>query len=117
MKVKVAQPCPTLCDPMDYSLLDSSVHGILQARTLELVAISFSRGYSWIEPGLNPGLLHCRQILYHLNHDTLSNSVIHIQVMTRVITYQFYTFRYCAKDSSTGLELEKSFEMQILFLQ
>ena len=36
--------------------------------------------------------------------------------MTRVIAYWFYTFRYCAKDSSTGLELEKTFEMKILFL-
>ena len=36
----------TLCDPMDYSLPGSSVHGILQARTLEWVAIPFSRGSS-----------------------------------------------------------------------
>ena len=38
---------PTLCDPMDCSLPGSSVHGILQARTLEWVAIPFSRGCSW----------------------------------------------------------------------
>ena len=42
----VAKSCPTLCDPMDYSLTGSSVHGILQARILEWVAISFSRGSS-----------------------------------------------------------------------
>ena len=42
----VAQLCPTLCDPMDYSLPGSSVHGILQARILEWVAISSSRGSS-----------------------------------------------------------------------
>jgi len=41
-----AQPCPTLCDPMDCSPPGSSVHGILQARTLEWVAISSSRGSS-----------------------------------------------------------------------
>ena len=41
---EVAQSCPTLCDPMDYSLPGSSLHGILQARVLEGVAISFSRG-------------------------------------------------------------------------
>ena len=40
---EVAQSCPTLCDPMDYSLPGSSVHGIFQARVLEWVAISFSR--------------------------------------------------------------------------
>ena len=37
-----AQPCPTLCDPMGCSLPGSSVHGILQARILERVAISYS---------------------------------------------------------------------------
>ena len=41
---EVAQLCPTLCDPMDCSLPGSSVHGIFQARELEWVAISFSRG-------------------------------------------------------------------------
>ena len=40
---KVAQSCPTLCDPMDCSPPGSSIHGILQARVLEWVAISFSR--------------------------------------------------------------------------
>ena len=41
MKVNVAQSCQTLCDPVDYT-----VHGILQARILEWVAIPFSRGFS-----------------------------------------------------------------------
>ena len=41
VKVKNAQPCPTLCNPMDYT-----VHGILQARILEWVAYPFSRGSS-----------------------------------------------------------------------
>ena len=44
---EVAQSCPTLCNPMDCSLPGSSLHGILQARVLEWVAISFSRGSSW----------------------------------------------------------------------
>ena len=38
---EVAQSCPTLCDPRDCSLPGSSLHGILQARVLEWVAISF----------------------------------------------------------------------------
>ena len=50
LKVKteseVVQSCPTLWDPMDCSLLGFSIHGILQARVLEWVAISFSRGSS-----------------------------------------------------------------------
>ena len=40
---KLLQSCPTLCDPTDCSLPGFSVHGILQARTLEWVAISFSK--------------------------------------------------------------------------
>jgi len=47
VKVFVIQSCPTLCDPTDCSLPDSSVHGFLQARILEWVAIPFSRGSSW----------------------------------------------------------------------
>ena len=43
---EVTQSCPTLCDPMDCSLPAFSVHGILQARILEWVTISFSRGSS-----------------------------------------------------------------------
>ena len=43
---EVAQSCPILCDPVDCSPPGSSVHGILQARILEWVAISFSRGSS-----------------------------------------------------------------------
>ena len=41
VKVKVTQSCASLCDPIDYT-----VHGILQARILEWVAFSFSRGSS-----------------------------------------------------------------------
>ena len=48
----VAQSCPILCYPMDCSLSGSSVHGILQARILEWVAIPFSRGPS--HPGIEP---------------------------------------------------------------
>ena len=44
---EVAQSCPTLCDPMNCSLRGSSIHEIFQARVLEWVAISFSRGSSW----------------------------------------------------------------------
>ena len=48
----VPQSCPTLSDTMDCSPPGSSVHGILQARILEWVAIPFSRGTS--EPGVEP---------------------------------------------------------------
>ena len=51
----VARSCPTLCNPMGYSPSGFSVHGILQARILEWVVISFFRGSSqdpW--PGIDP---------------------------------------------------------------
>ena len=41
-----SQSCPTLCNPMDCSLSGSSIHGIFQARMLEWIAVSFSRGSS-----------------------------------------------------------------------
>ena len=41
-----AQPCLTLCDPVDCSLSGSSVHGVFQARVLEWGAIAFSTDYS-----------------------------------------------------------------------
>ena len=50
-EVKVAQSCPTLCDPMDYT-----VHGILQARILEWIAIPLSRGSS--QPGEKTQVSH-----------------------------------------------------------
>ena len=46
MERKVAQLCPTLCNPMDCSLPGFSAYGIFQARVLEWVAISFPRGSS-----------------------------------------------------------------------
>ena len=45
----VAQSCPTLCDPMDSSPQESSVHGIFQARILEWVAISSFGGFSQLK--------------------------------------------------------------------
>ena len=48
----VTQSCPTLCNPMDHSLPGSSAHGIFQARILEWVVISYSRGSC--RPGIKP---------------------------------------------------------------
>ena len=62
LKVNITQLCLTLCDPMH-----CIVCGILQARILEWVAFLFSKRI-FLAQGLNPGLLHCRQILYCLSH-------------------------------------------------
>ena len=44
---KSLQSCPTLCDPIDGSPPGSPIPGILQARTLEWVAVSFSNAWKW----------------------------------------------------------------------
>ena len=65
MHAKSLQSCLTVGDPMDCSPPGSSVHGTSQARILEWVAISSSKGSSI--PGIEPRLLqflHCRWILY-----------------------------------------------------
>ena len=64
VSVLVTQAFLTLCNPMDCSLPGSSVHGIFQARILEWVAISFSRGSSWSR---DQAWVSCvgRWILYH----------------------------------------------------
>ena len=62
----VAQLCLTLCDSIDRSPSGSSVLGILQART-GVGSHSLLQGI-FPAQGLNPGLLHCRQILHCLSH-------------------------------------------------
>ena len=59
--------CLTSCNPMDWSPPGSSVHGILQARVLEWVAISFSRGASQLRDETHVSCVYCigRWIFYH----------------------------------------------------
>ena len=59
-----AKTCMTLCNPMNYSMPGSSVHGFFQARILEWVAISLSRGSSLPRDGIHIFCLG-RWILYH----------------------------------------------------
>ena len=67
MQAKSLQSCLTLCHPMDCSPPGSSVHGILQARILEWVAMPSSRRFSRPRDQIRVYLclLHCRQIFYH----------------------------------------------------
>ena len=89
LKVKVTQSRPTLCDSMDYT-----VRGILQARILEWIAIPFSRG-SFSTQALNPGLPHCRQILYQLSHPrTLEQVTYHAVYYISIITYSLLYINY-----------------------
>ena len=63
---KSLQSCPTLCDPLDGSPPGSPVSGILQARTLERVAVPFFRGSSHSRDGAQ--VSRTVQILYWLRH-------------------------------------------------
>ena len=68
VKVLVAPSYPTLCDPVDCNPPGSSVHRILHARILKWVSHSLLQGI-FLTQGLNTGLPHGRQILYHLSHE------------------------------------------------
>ena len=91
----VAQSCLTLCYSLDWSPPGSSVHGILQERILEWVAISFSRGF--LTQGSNPRLLSPA-----LQADSLpaepSNSCIRIFYQTILMKSHYY-FQYVCQFS------------------
>ena len=89
MHAQSLQLFPTLCDAMDCRPAGSSLHRISQARILECVAISFSKGIFLIKK-LNPGVLHWRRILYHLSHQkkipkTLIYMSIYIHIQVHVL--------------------------------
>ena len=64
---KLLQLCPSLCDRMGYSPPGSSVHEILQARILEWVAMTSSKGSSQLRDQIHISYVSCigRQVLYH----------------------------------------------------
>ena len=80
MKVKVAQLCLTLCNPMDCSPPGSSIHGTLQARTLEWVAIPSSKGSSQPSDRTQVSCLASDSLLFEppekVNISLLHNSTI-----------------------------------------
>ena len=63
----VTQSCPTLCDPMNCSLPGSSVHRDSLGKNTGVGCHALLQGI-FPTQGSNPGLLHCRQLLYHLSH-------------------------------------------------
>ena len=66
----VAQLCLTLCDPMDYNPPGSSVHGDSPGKHTGVGCHALLQGI-FPTQGLNPGLPHCKWILYHLSHAQL----------------------------------------------
>ena len=93
VKVFIAQSFPTRCN----------LRGILQARILERVAISFSSDLP--NPGVKPGSLYCREILYHLHHEDHQHHKVltshHVFILSEtfmliidvfVLVYMFFFF-------------------------
>ena len=86
---EIPQSCATLWDPMDCSLPGSSIHGIFQARNTGM-GCHFLFQETFLTQGLNLGLLHCRQTLYHLSHQGSPTgcSLIQTLLTARTETYQ-----------------------------
>ena len=104
VEVLVAPSCPTLWDPMDCSLPGSSVHGILQARILELVAISFSRESSqprdWT-PALN-SWVSCLAGRFFLIWATREAHIIYYAVFSRLLCPTLCDPMYCRPPGSSA---------------
>ena len=75
---EVAQWCPTLCNPADCSPQGSSLHGILQAWILEWVAISFSRGSSWLRDRTQVSYIIGRRFNLWATREALTYTYLHI---------------------------------------
>jgi len=71
----VTQSCLTLCNPMDYSLSGSSVHGDSPGKNTGVSCHALLQGI-FPTHGLNPGLPYCRQILYLLSHQGSPTSLL-----------------------------------------
>ena len=86
---KSPQSCLTFCDPMDYTLPGSSVHGILQARILECVAMPSSRGSSQTRGHTYISGVSCigRLILYHWCH--LGSPVLAYCLMSFLLQFDY----------------------------
>ena len=100
MCVLVTELCLILCDSIDYSPLGSPVHGILQTRILEWVAISFSKGI-FLTKGSNPDLLHCRRILYCLSHQEAPFLILHLYLLLPTLLFPFLPFFFFGQPAST----------------
>ena len=73
----VSQSCSTLCNPMNYSLPGSSVHGLFHARIMEWVAISFSRRSSRPRDRTHVSCIVCRHFTIWATREALGGSVNH----------------------------------------
>ena len=89
----VAQSCLTFCDPMDYSLPGSSVHGILQARILEWVTVYSSRGSSCLRDRTCVSRVSCiAGSLYHLSHQRSLDQLLFRSFKERGLKYDLAVY-------------------------
>ena len=86
MKSEVTQLCSTLCDPMDYSLPVSSVHGIFQAKVLEWVVISFSRESSWPRDWTQVSCIAGRFFIIWATREVLPGTELSHRLILKTIT-------------------------------
>ena len=89
---EVTQSCPILCDPMDCSPPGSSVHGVFQARGLEVGCHFLLQGI-FLTQGLNPGIPHCRQMLYPPSHQGSPWTLISLfleHLLSKLYSYKFF---------------------------
>ena len=97
----VAQSCLTLCDSMDCSSPGSSVHGDSPGKNTGMGCHALLQGI-FPTQGSNPGLLHCKQILYRLSHQGSPSSQIGIIIYTKT---QSLSHLSGGKQRSQGLNL------------
>ena len=84
--MKVSQSCPTLCDPKDYSPWNSPV------QNTGVGSLSLSEGI-FPTQGSNPGLLHCRWILYQLSHQ--GSPLVRMAIIRKSTCWRFSTYTTC----------------------
>ena len=101
----VAQLCLTLCDPLDCSPLGLSVHGILQARILEWVAIPLFRGFSWPrEQTCSPAL---QADSYHLTYQGSQGSAYFSLNIINILAMHFLGFPGCVCGKESACQCRK----------
>ena len=111
----VAQSCPSLCNPMDYSPPGTSVCGDSPGKNTGVGCHAIL--LLWIFPtqGSNTGLLHCRQILYHLIHQRSPNVILNNILMSGkhlLFKYLFYFLSYESMITFTSYHLQEIWKIQ-----
>ena len=110
VNVWVTQSRPTLCDRMDCGQPGSSVHGDYPDKNTAVHSHSLLQGI-FPTQGLNPGLLHYRQILYHLSHQGRPHNVcVCVCVNNKIRFWHFY------KQETTHFGLREKKKLVVGFL-